>query len=83
MHSRPACDKKKLEQTNISLKLIRQNHKISKMAHGKARAVLEKLGLKYLVRKFDSENLTADLRPELLEDFKSLGKGLYERIYNA
>ena len=53
------------------------------MAHGKARAVLEKLGLKYLVRKFDSENITADLRPELLEDFKSLGKGLYERIYNA
>ena len=53
------------------------------MAHGKARAVLEKLGLTYLIRKFDSENITADLRPELFEDFKSLRKALHERIYNV
>ena len=44
------------------------------MADDKAGAVLENLALKYLITKFNSENITADLKPKLsTEDFKSLG----------
>lgn len=67
-------EKKQLGQTNTSLKAILQKHKIGKMADGKALAVLENLALKYLITKFNSENIAADLKPKLsTEDFKSLG----------
>ena len=44
------------------------------MADDKTRAVLEKLGLKHLIVKFNEENITADLVPKLsLKDFETLG----------
>ena len=53
------------------------------MADDKARAVSDNLGLKYLMTKFNSENITADLIPKLsTEDFKSLGLTDHGMIMN-
>ena len=67
-----ACKEKQLEQTNTSLEAILQNHKKCKIADGKTRGMFENLNLKYLIRTFDRENITADLITKLsIEDFKT------------
>ena len=71
------------QETNTSLEVILQKHKIFKMDDGKARAMLENLGLDYLITKFNSDNITADLIPRLsTEGFKIVGLTDYGTIMN-
>ena len=67
-----ASEKNQLEQINASLEAILQKYKKSKTADDKTRGMSKNLGLKYLIREFDWENITTDLIPKLsIEDFKT------------